>query len=298
LDSDDPSHPTRFAELSPPSDSTPLSDSSGFLNPAISWTTNDIEPGRGVTILCVDNEPDDLTYLKLTFEEAGYNVLLTHNGDEALERASESIPDMICLDLLMPGSDGFDVMRRLRANPILATVPVVVLSVTSEGAASLAAGACRYLTKPASADMLIETVREVLGASVNGDVLVIEDDPDTAHLHRSILEENGFSVRVASDGRQGMERMLEHSPAAVVLDLMMPVMDGFSFLSQIGKDPVWRETPVIVLSAKSLDPHEASALAQSCSAILAKGAEDAEGLVDALLRAVLPQRRRRKVLVS
>jgi PAS domain S-box-containing protein len=267
------------------------------IDPDTTWLGSDGEEHRGVTILCVDNEPDDLTYLKLTFEEAGYDVLLTQSGDEAIKRAHQSLPDMICLDLLMPGSDGFDVMRRLKLDPVLASVPVVVLSVSSEGATSLAAGACRYLTKPASAEKLIGAVREILGGSLIGDVLMIEDDADTARLHRSILEENGFFVRVVRDGREGLDQLVQQCPAAIVLDLMMPVMDGFSFLEQIGNDPVWRMIPVIVLSAKCLEPHEAVALGRCCSAILAKGTGDAEGLVDAILRAVLPTRRQQRMLV-
>jgi len=132
------------------------------------------DPREG-TILCVDDEPDALKYLRLTFEDAGYRVLTAGGHDDALACARARRPDLICLDLAMPGKNGFEFVRTLRADPVLADVPVLIVSATSEEARALRAGARRYLAKPAEADALVEAAHELLGdgpAAPGGGLLV------------------------------------------------------------------------------------------------------------------------------
>ncbi|MGE5754821.1 MAG: response regulator, partial [Planctomycetaceae bacterium] len=245
---------------------------------------------EGITILCVDDEPDILKYLQLTFEDAGYEVLLARGHDEALDGARRVRPDLICLDLCMPGKDGFEVMKSLRADPALASVPVVIVSVNGAEATSLAAGAQCYLAKPVESDDLVEAVRDVLAHAV-GRVLIVEDNPDTSRLLTASLEEHGLEVRTAANGREGLERLAESTPSAIVLDLMMPVMDGFTFLEHVRLDPSWSKVPVVILSARTLVPEEFARLSKACAAILTKGRGDTQRVVDAILRAVLPRRR-------
>jgi PAS domain S-box-containing protein len=247
-------------------------------------------PSEGITILCVDDEPDILKYLQLTFEDAGYKVLLAGGHDEAIDGARRLKPDLICLDLCMPGKDGFEVMKSLRADPGLASVPVVIVSVNSAEAKSLAAGAQCYLAKPVASDDLVTTVREVLAHRI-GSVLIVEDNPDTSLLLASMLEEHGLDVRTAANGREGLDRLAESTPSVVVLDLMMPVMDGFTFLEHVQLDPVWSKVPVVILSARTLEPEEFTRLSKVTAAILTKGRGETERVVDAILGAVLPRRR-------
>jgi signal transduction histidine kinase/DNA-binding response OmpR family regulator/CHASE3 domain sensor protein len=248
------------------------------------------EAGRGVTILCVDDEPDTLKFFKLTFEDAGYHVLTAHGGKEALEEARDRCPDLVCLDLSMPGTDGFEVLLRMREDPGLSRIPVVVVSATSEEARALSAGARRYLAKPAEAEDLVDAVRDVLGVTA-GEVLIIEDDPDVRDLLGSALREHGLHVRTAANGREGLDRLSEGTPAAIVLDLLMPVMDGFTFLEYLTRDPVWHCIPVVILSGRALEAQEIAHLRRFCSCVLTKGREEAERLTDALLQAIIPRRR-------
>ena len=245
---------------------------------------------RGVTILCVDDDPDVLKYLRLTFEDAGYRVLLATNHDEAIAGAQTHLPDLICLDLVMPEKDGYAVMRSLRTDPALAKVPIIVVSVTAEEARRLGSGARYYLAKPVDADDIVEAVRELLAPGV-GDALVIEDDPDVSKLLAETLTDHGIRVRNAADGRQGLDRLAEEAPSVIVLDLMMPVMDGFAFLEQVQLDPLWSRIPVIVLTARALSSDEVSALSRVSTAVLTKGRGDTERVVDAILQAVLPRQR-------
>ena len=185
----------------------------------------------------------------------------------------------------MPGKDGFEVLRSLRADSALASVPILVVSATSEESRALRAGARRYLAKPAEAGALVEAVHDMLGGE-GGDVLIVEDDADTCKLAADALTDHGLIVRTSLNGREAIERLAEATPAAIVLDLMMPIMDGFTFLEQIGYDPVWRNIPIVVLTAKSLEPHEVIALSRASTAVLTKGKGDTGRLVEAVLNAI------------
>ncbi len=249
------------------------------------------DPGRGVTILCVDDEPDALKYLKLTFEDAGYRVFTAAGHDEAVAGARAHRPDLICLDLSMPGKDGFEVVRSLRADPTLAGVPVLVVSATSEETRALRAGARLYLAKPAEAGALVEAVQELLvdvGTNA-GDILVVDDDRIDRRLVSAALTKRGLRIRTADDGAEALRLVAESPPAAIVLDLMMPVMDGFTFLKHLGQDPVWRQIPVVVMTGRALEPSDVGTLTHACAAVLTKGKGDTGRLVDAVLQAVRPR---------
>jgi PAS domain S-box-containing protein len=242
---------------------------------------------QGATILCVDDEPDVLKFLHLTFEEAGYTVMLAHDHAGALECARTRRPDLICLDLCMPGKDGFDVMNDLRADPELARVPVLVISVNSEEARALAAGARCYLAKPVDGEDLVATVRDLLKLE-GGRILVVEDDPDTRRLLAETISEYGFQVRSAANGRDALDRLAEATPDLIVSDLMMPVMDGFTFLGQLQQDPVWSRVPVVILTAKNLHQEEIAQLNRVGAAILTKGRRDTELVVETILKSIRP----------
>jgi len=239
---------------------------------------------RGLTILCVDDEPDTLKYLKLTFEDAGYNTLLAAGYHEAVSLATCARPDLICLDLSLTDGDGFEVIHSLHQDASLAGVPVLVISATSQEARALREGARRYLAKPISAEELISAVRDLLDQG-SGDVLVVEDEPDTLKYVAGTLGERGMSVTTATDGRGALAQLRRATPSAIVLDLLMPGMDGFSFLERLSAEPSWRDIPVVVLTAKSLTNEEREWLGRCCSTVLAKGKSEAKTLVEAVLGA-------------
>ncbi|MDZ7615905.1 MAG: response regulator [Patescibacteria group bacterium] len=243
-----------------------------------------------ITVLCVDDDPDVLEFLRLTFEEVGYNVLLAGGHDEALEKARVCHPDVICLDLQMPGKDGFDVMKTLRHDPLLAAVPVVVVSITNHEAEALNAGARYWLEKPVDVRQLLTTVHQIL-AGADPKALVVDDDPDIRRLVSVALSEHGIGVQTAENGKEAMARMEESCPSVIVLDLMMPVMDGFEFLEQLQQNPRYRDIPVIVLSAKTLTHDEIEKLRAVTQVVLTKGRVTSEQLVDTILHAVVPQRK-------
>jgi CheY-like chemotaxis protein len=174
----------------------------------------------------------------------------------------------------------------------------LVVSATSEEGRALRSGVRRYLAKPAQAEELLDAVRDLLGAEIHGDALVVDDDPDTVKLLSQGLEAHGMTVRTAGNGREALKRLAERTPAVIILDLTMPVMDGFAFLEHVNRDPGWIRVPVIVLSGKLLSPAEVEILGHYCSAVLVKGKADAEQLADAILRTVVPRRRNLEVVLS
>ena len=252
----------------------------------------DLTVGRcGVTVLCVDDNPDILKLLGLTYGEAGYNVLLADGYDAAIKAAETHHPDMICLDLRMPGKDGYEVMKTLSGHPRLASIPVVVVSATDEQAKALDAGACHCVVKP----VLPETLLAVTQAALAGReprALVVEDDPDTAFLVAETLTDHRFDVRLATHGKEALAELANWTPSVIVLDLLMPVMDGFRFLEHIQMDSDWRKIPVVVLTSKSLSATEVAKLSRVSRAVLTKGQGDAEQLIDAILKALAPQPRK------
>ncbi|HEX5273391.1 MAG TPA: response regulator, partial [Gemmataceae bacterium] len=143
-------------------------------------------------------------------------------------------------------------------------------------------------SQPAGGDVLA-AVRTVLAAEPGDRALVVEDDPDTARLVAATLREHGFGVRAAANGREGLERLAEATPSVIILDLMMPTMDGFAFLEQVQLDPLWSRIPIVILTAKTLEPSQFARLSRLSAAIITKGRGDTEQIIDTIRRAARPR---------
>ncbi|HEX7024467.1 MAG TPA: response regulator, partial [Gemmatimonadales bacterium] len=181
----------------------------------------------------------------------GFRVLEGATGEAGLAMARAERPDVITLDVLMPGLDGWGVLAALKDDPDLAAIPVVMLSITDDRHLGFALGASEYLTKPIERAQLTA----VLGRyrrPAGGGVLLVEDDPDTRAVLRRSLEKEGWRVSEAENGRQGLERVAAELPGLVLLDLMMPEMDGFEFLDALRQDDSRAGIPVVVITAKTL----------------------------------------------
>ena len=168
--------------------------------------------------------------------------------------------------------------------PLGTTIPVVVASDTDQQSKALDPGAKFFLTKPVTPEKLLALTEQFL----TGDdlkVLVVEDDPDTSRLLTEVLGERDAEVRTASNGKEGLAQLVNWTPSVIVLDLMMPVMDGFGFLEHIQLDPLWSKIPVVILTAKTLESDELARLSNVTRAVLTKGCGDAEQLIDAILEA-------------
>jgi signal transduction histidine kinase/DNA-binding response OmpR family regulator len=238
----------------------------------------------GKTILIIDDEADACALFCRSLVREGLRCVCARNGQEGLRMAREIRPALILLDVLMPGMDGIGVLSLLKTDRELSSIPVVMISVTPNEGIGFAMGAADYLVKPVQREELLRTVERHLPDRAGRPVLVVDDDEVTRAMLRKFLERNHWSVVEAADGREGLERIDSANPALVLLDLMMPEMDGFSFLEALRARQ--SETPVVVLTAKELTREEEQILAGRAQKVLEKGSYSQEQLFDEIRRAL------------
>jgi CheY-like chemotaxis protein len=180
-------------------------------------------------------------------------------------------PAVIALDVLMPGMDGWAVLTALKADPDLADIPVIMLTIVDDKGMGYALGAADYLTKPIDWERLPDTLRKYQQARPQCPVLVVEDDADLREMMRRTLENGGWAVIEAANGRVALERLIEQRPELILLDLMMPEMDGFQFLEEVRTHEEWRSIPIVVVTAKDLTEEDHRRLSASVARVLQKG---------------------------
>ena len=228
-------------------------------------------PEGAPTVLLIDDDPAmrDLTQRFLGKE--GFHVVIAASGEEGLRLAKALKPAVIALDVLMPGMDGWAVLTALKADPDLADIPVIMLSIVDDKGMGYALGAADYLTKPIDWGRLPDTLRKYQQARPQCPVLVVEDDADLREMMRRTLENGGWAVIEAANGRVALERLIERRPELILLDLMMPEMDGFQFLEEVRTHEEWRSIPIVVVTAKDLTEEDHRRLSASVARVLQKG---------------------------
>ena len=199
---------------------------------------------------------------------------------------------MISLDVLMPGMDGWTVLRALKADPLTAAIPVVMVSMLEDRDIGHALGAADYLTKPFDRQQLVSALRRYRRDGALRPVLVVEDDAATRDVIKRALERDGWAVSEAENGRRGLLSVARHVPDLIVLDLMMPEMDGFEFVAELRKSESGRRIPVVVVTAKEIGAEERRRLDGQVRRVLHKGSFSREELSSELRRALESSRRR------
>ncbi len=212
------------------------------------------------TILVVDDDPAARDLLSRHLGRGGYRVEVASNGEEAVRLAREVSPDAITLDVLMPQMDGWAVLGALKDDPELEKIPVAMLSIVDDRRIGFSLGASDYLTKPIDREKLLATLARLCPDKVSQHVLIVEDDAATRDLVRRTLEGRDWLISEAENGVVGLQRIDEARPDLILLDLMMPEMDGFEFLSRLRQDERWREIPVVVVTAKTLTAEDRNRL--------------------------------------
>ena len=236
------------------------------------------DPGRAGTVLVIDDSDQARDLIRRFLVDEGFKVLEAASGEAGLALARQERPDAITLDVLMPGMDGWAVLAALKADPVLADVPVIMLTMLDDRNLGLALGASDFMTKPIDRDRLRNLLARYRHDGA-GEVLVVEDDPPTRELLRRQLEADGWSVTEAENGRAGLAALGRAVPSLILLDLMMPVMDGCQFAAELRKRDEWRGIPVVVITAKDLTAEERRALNGDVQGVLQKGAFSREALL-------------------
>jgi CheY-like chemotaxis protein len=176
------------------------------------------------------------------------------------------------LDIMMPDIDGWTVLAALKGEPELADIPVVIVTIVDEQRRGIALGAAGYLMKPIDRERLVAILSRLRPAGAPGSVLVVEDDEDQRHLVRESLDARGWRVREAANGRLALDAVAAELPDVILLDLMMPQMDGFELVAALQAKATWREIPVVVVTALDLTAEDRRRLDGGVKQILSKHA--------------------------
>ena len=236
------------------------------------------DPGAGI-VLVIDDDADAREIMSRFLIKNGFRACMAASGEEGLRLARDLRPIAITLDVMMPHMDGWAVLAALKADPDVADVPVIMLTMVNEKNLGYRLGVTDYLTKPIDRARLAGLLNRYRLDEGAAPVLVVDDDPLTRRVTRAALEGEGRSVVEAENGHAALERLKDCRPAFILLDLMMPKMDGFEFAATLHANPAWRSIPVVVLTAKDLTDEDRSRLSGFVEKIIEKGASSQEALL-------------------
>ena len=222
------------------------------------------------TALIIDDSDSAIDLMRRWLARLNYGVISATDGETGLALARAQKPDLILLDVLMPGRSGYDILEEMRADATLGATPVILVTVDDDRARGLDAGATDYIRKPV-AESQLRAMLEVYATKVTGEILIIEDDDDAAELVDRCARQVGFTTRRASDGAQGLAMAEDHPPIAIVLDLAMPNFNGFQVIDALLANEELRSIPVIVLSACEISLEEHRRILDAGYLFCAKG---------------------------
>jgi signal transduction histidine kinase/CheY-like chemotaxis protein len=223
-------------------------------------------------ILVIDDDEDARDLLQRTLEGDGYAVATASGGVEGLQVAREVHPSLITLDVMMPGMDGWAVLKELKTDTDLRHIPVMMVTIEGKEDLGFTLGAVEHLTKPVDREELVRLVHRYAGTEGSGHALVVDDDENIRSMFGKSLSDDGWTVDEAADGAEALEHAAAHRPDVVLLDLIMPVMDGFEFLLEFHCHEEWMAVPVIVVTAMDLTDADRERLAGGVERIVEKSA--------------------------
>jgi len=242
--------------------------------PTPSESLPDVIRIREKLVLVIDDEMDARLLLSHLLEECGCRVITADSGESALRRAKETRPDLILLDLMMPGMDGWQVLKALKANSELISIPIAITSVVASENRGTLLGAVEILQKPVSREDIIHVLRVLPHAKV----LIVDDNEMDRRLMARVVEAEGGESQTAGNGREALDMLNRFTPDLILLDLLMPEMDGMTFLEHIRKDPRYKNVPVSIITGKELTDEDRRRLNHQVQVILKKTSDFAVDL--------------------
>jgi signal transduction histidine kinase/DNA-binding response OmpR family regulator len=251
--------------------------------PAPKLVPQSFPPGDEIKLLVVDDDESVHHLLSATLEKEGYRLLHAYDGEQAIELARSTAPDVITLDVMMPRVDGWSVLGQLKSAPETARIPVIMISILDERTLGYSLGASEFMTKPIDRARLVALVKQFAGQPGSDLVLIVDDQADVRDIIKTTITGVGLKAAEAANGQAALDWLASHAkPALILLDLMMPVMDGFEFLDRCQAEGILDNVPVVVLTARELSESERTFLAQRTMLILTKGAQPIASLGAAL----------------
>jgi CheY-like chemotaxis protein len=242
--------------------------------------------GRKGLVLIIDDDPASADLVRRTVIRDGFQARIASSGPEGLRLARDLRPAVITLDVMMPQMDGWSVLTTLKSDALIREIPVIMLTIVDNRNLGYALGAADYLMKPLDRERLSAVLNRYACQHPPCPVLIVDDDPDTRQILRQALERAGWLVSEATNGREALDSIRERTPELILLDLMMPEMDGFAFMAELGNNPEWRRIPVVVLTAKDLTDTDRERLNGYVERVLQKGSYNRQQLLEEVRRVV------------
>ena len=233
-----------------------VSELAGGESPETEMPAVRLEQADHPRVLVVDDDRTARELMRVMLAKEGYDVLTAASGREGLELARKFNPSVITLDVIMPELDGWDFLKEIKSDESTAAIPVIMATILEKPDRGFALGASEYLTKPIDREKLKQLLQKYHPHERIPEVLVVEDDPTARSILRSIFTESGWKVTEAENGSVGISRLTDAQPDFIILDLLMPEMDGFEFLERLRQLPDFGAVPVVVLTAADLTPED------------------------------------------
>ena len=239
-----------------------------------------VDPAR--TVLVIDDDPESLEIISRFLHKAGLEVVTAENGEQGLRLAHAIKPAVITLDVVMQGMDGWSMLSALKADPDLHNIPVVMLTMVDDKTRAYSLGATDYLTKPVDREQLQTALMPYFRDDEACSVLLVEDDIGARQQIARSLKAAGWQVAEAGNGREALERLEVAIPRLILLDLMMPEMDGFEFVHKMRGNTEWHDIPVIVLTAKTLTDEDKRLLSGRVQQVVKKNTCSHEQIIETI----------------
>ena len=238
------------------------------------------------TILVAEDNEQAAHLLGIYLMEAGYRVEYATDGEAAIAKAAEIKPFAITLDIMLPKKDGWQVLRALKANPDLQSIPVIIVSITEERQLGFGLGAVDHLVKPIDKTALLASLRSLRLPEQDGGVriLIVDDDPQAIRLLSTVLESEGYDVLSAHGGQEGINLAIAEAPALIILDLAMPEVDGFQVVKRLAEHPGACDIPIVICTAMDLTDEEKDRLNGQIQSVIEKTGNVRQKLLEAIRR--------------
>jgi DNA-binding response OmpR family regulator len=253
-------------------------------------TTLPTTPANGPCVLVIDDDPSVRDLMQRSLGKDGFRIELAADGQTGLDLARRLKPVAITLDVMMPHMDGWSVLTALKSDPSTANIPVIMLTIVDDKQMGFGLGAADYFTKPIDFQRLHEVLKKYRHRTKSGTVLIVEDDAAAREMLRRALEKEGWSIAEAANGRAALAGLDGQLPTVILLDLMMPEMDGFEFLAGLRQRHDGKKTHVIVITAKDLTAEDHRRLNGGVERVIQKGVMNQQQLLE-MVRSVMRETR-------
>ncbi|MGI9450414.1 MAG: response regulator, partial [Geminicoccaceae bacterium] len=239
---------------------------------------------NGKVVLAIDDDPDAIYLLRETLADEGYRVVGAADAADGIEKAQMIKPFAITLDIVMPEKDGWQALQELKANAATRDIPVIMLTIVDQRNIGYRLDVFDYLMKPFGRKEILSVLDRIIVPHTR--ILVVDDDPNVRDLVQQLLDDEAYQLDFAEDGQQALKKIAQHPPEVILLDLLMPGLDGFEVIEALDENPEYHNIQIVVLTAKSLTKEDRILLERRVHAVIEKRGIERDLLVSELRSAL------------